>query len=79
LTSRSDRLIVQTTISLAKSLGMRTVAEGVETQEQVDLLSELGVDVLQGYFIHRPAPAPEIRQWLKTENSHPSPEGKSGK
>ena len=79
LTSRSDRLIVQTTISLAKSLGMRTVAEGVETQEQVDLLSELGVDVLQGYFIHRPAPAPEIRQWLKTGNGHPSPEGQGGK
>jgi diguanylate cyclase (GGDEF)-like protein/PAS domain S-box-containing protein len=62
--SRSDRLIVQATIMLARSLGMKTVAEGVETQEQVDVLTELGCDMLQGFFIHRPAPAAELAHWL---------------
>jgi diguanylate cyclase (GGDEF)-like protein/PAS domain S-box-containing protein len=65
-TNRSHRLIVQTTISLAKSLGMRTVAEGVENAEQVALLHELGCDVVQGYLIGRPAPASAAAQWLAT-------------
>jgi diguanylate cyclase (GGDEF)-like protein len=62
--NRSHRLIVQTTISLAKSLGMKTVAEGVETAEQVEALRALGCDVVQGYLISRPAPAVEIAKWL---------------
>jgi diguanylate cyclase (GGDEF)-like protein len=70
--SRSDRLIVQTTITLATSLGMRTVVEGVETQEQADILRDLGCDVFQGYLIRRPAPASEIKQWLATRVSSPS-------
>ena len=41
-TNRSHRVIVQTTIGLAKSLGMKTVAEGVETEEQSAVLAELG-------------------------------------
>jgi diguanylate cyclase (GGDEF)-like protein len=65
VTSPSDRLIAQSTIALAKSLGMRTIAEGVETQEQVDLLRELGCDVLQGFFIQRPVPAAELALWLR--------------
>jgi diguanylate cyclase (GGDEF)-like protein len=63
-TNVSNRMIVQTTITLAKSLGLRTVAEGVETHEQLDLLGELGCDAVQGYFVHRPAPAPELARWL---------------
>jgi len=63
---------VQTTITLATSLGMRTVAEGVETQEEVDVLKELGCDALQGYLIHRPASAPEIGKWLATAGSDAS-------
>lgn len=62
--NRRHRLIVQTTIGLASSLGLRTVAEGVETREQIDLLRELGCDVAQGFLIHRPAPAPDLGQWL---------------
>lgn len=43
---------------MGHSLGMRVVAEGIETQEQYDVLDELGCDVAQGYLIARPAPAP---------------------
>jgi diguanylate cyclase (GGDEF)-like protein/PAS domain S-box-containing protein len=63
-TNRSHRLIVQTTISLAKSLGLKTVAEGVETAEQLEILRELGCGTIQGYLIGRPATALDISTWL---------------
>jgi EAL domain-containing protein (putative c-di-GMP-specific phosphodiesterase class I) len=68
-TNRRHRLVVQATITLAKSLGIRTVAEGVETEQQVEILGELGCDGMQGFFIHRPAPALEMGSWLKAWKS----------
>jgi diguanylate cyclase (GGDEF)-like protein/PAS domain S-box-containing protein len=62
--SRSDRLIVQTAITLATSLGMKTVAEGVENEQQLEVLTELGCDAVQGYLIRKPAPATELAAWL---------------
>jgi EAL domain-containing protein (putative c-di-GMP-specific phosphodiesterase class I) len=62
--NRNHRLIVQTTIGLAASLGMKTVAEGVETVEQLELLRDLGCDAVQGYLVSRPASAPDLAQWL---------------
>lgn len=47
--------IIESVILLGKRLGMQVTAEGVETQEQSELLSRLGCDVLQGYFFGRPA------------------------
>lgn len=52
--------LVQGIVSLAKALRLRTVAEGVEDDGTSMLLSELGVDVLQGYHFGRPCPAEEI-------------------
>lgn len=72
--NRRHRLIVQTTIGLASSLGLRTVAEGVETQEQLALLGELGCDVAQGFLIHRPAPAQDVARWLGYLRSAPRPD-----
>jgi diguanylate cyclase (GGDEF)-like protein len=54
------RSIVQAIIQMAKSLNLKVVAEGVETQEQFDLLSELGCDFFQGYLLSRPLPAEEV-------------------
>ena len=48
--------IVRSIVALAQSLGMQTVAEGVETAEQALFLRNLGVDVLQGYLFSRPMP-----------------------
>ena len=70
-TNRSHRLIVQTTIGLAKSLGMKTVGEGVETAEQAELLHALGCDVVQGYLIGRPVAAATTVQWLATHQAKP--------
>ena len=52
--------IIQAIVTLATQLGMSTVAEGVETQEQADTLAELGCTALQGYLFGRPGPAAEI-------------------
>lgn len=51
-----DALLVKSTIDLAHSLGLKVVAEGVETAEALALLSGMGCDLAQGYFIARPMP-----------------------
>jgi EAL domain-containing protein (putative c-di-GMP-specific phosphodiesterase class I) len=52
--NRSDRLMVQSTIALAHSLGRKVVAEGVEHREILDLLVEMNCDVAQGFAVGRP-------------------------
>jgi EAL domain-containing protein (putative c-di-GMP-specific phosphodiesterase class I) len=52
--------LVSTIVSLARAFGMHTVAEGVETQEQLDMLRGLGCDQAQGYVFARPAPADDV-------------------
>lgn len=52
--NRSDRLMVQSTIELAHSLGRRVVAEGVEQRDTLELLTELNCDIAQGFAIGRP-------------------------
>jgi diguanylate cyclase (GGDEF)-like protein len=54
----------QAIITMAHSLGMRVVAEGVETGEQVRILQALGCDELQGFYLFRPVPADELPQSL---------------
>ena len=56
--------IVKMTTMLGHELGMTVVAEGVETQETWDLLSEIGCDVVQGYLIAKPMPANELTEWI---------------
>jgi EAL domain-containing protein (putative c-di-GMP-specific phosphodiesterase class I) len=52
--NRSDRLMVQSTIGLAHSLGRQVVAEGVEQREILDALVAMGCDIAQGFAIGRP-------------------------
>ncbi|HET6159837.1 MAG TPA: EAL domain-containing response regulator [Dongiaceae bacterium] len=59
-TSAESRSIVRLVIDLAHALGMKSVAEGVESAEVLDLLRELGCDQAQGYFIARPLAANDV-------------------
>ena len=62
---RAARAILESSIDLAKKLDMVIVAEGVETQDDWDLIASLGVDYAQGYFMAKPMPSIEFVQWLK--------------
>jgi diguanylate cyclase (GGDEF)-like protein/PAS domain S-box-containing protein len=53
-------VLVSAMIDMAHSLGKRIVAEGVETDTQLDLLRSLGCDTVQGFLLHRPMPAAEL-------------------
>ena len=61
-----SRIMVQKTIEMGHELGMQVMAEGVETQEQLEFLRVNGCDSAQGYFFSRPIPAGEMAIWLKT-------------
>ena len=64
ITNRDDAIIVRSTIDLAHNLGLRTVAEGVETEEVQFVLEEMGCDIVQGYLISRPLPPEEFFLFL---------------
>ena len=59
-TDASALAVARAIVALASSLGMRTVAEGVETAGQLQLLHELGCDEIQGYLFSRPLEAPDL-------------------
>lgn len=61
----TDRHIVQFTTALAHSLGMKVVAEGVEGEACLATLSELDVDLVQGFLLHRPAPMSRQGPWRR--------------
>jgi EAL domain-containing protein (putative c-di-GMP-specific phosphodiesterase class I) len=63
------RAIVESSIQLGHKLGMRVVAEGVERQEDWDLISELECDEGQGYFLARPMQADALPAWLAHWNA----------
>jgi EAL domain-containing protein (putative c-di-GMP-specific phosphodiesterase class I) len=62
---KNNRIIVQAIINLAHDLGLRVVAEGVETQAEKDLLLELRCDEAQGFYFTQPLPAAELMVWLR--------------
>jgi EAL domain-containing protein (putative c-di-GMP-specific phosphodiesterase class I) len=62
--NEDDGVIVRSIIDLAHNLGLKVVAEGVESQEVLDRLKELGCDLAQGYHMSRPLPVPELNLWL---------------
>lgn len=63
--SSKDLAIVNTVVVLASKLGMKTIAEGVETDEQLKILKSLGCDIVQGYLFSKPVPDDEILHFLK--------------
>lgn len=62
--SKIDTALVGAVIDMARALGMRTVAEGVELPEQERVLTRLGCDSYQGYLLGKPMPAARVPDWL---------------
>jgi diguanylate cyclase (GGDEF)-like protein/PAS domain S-box-containing protein len=68
----ADQAIVRAILAMANSLGLRVVAEGVETAAQLDVLNRHGCEVAQGFFFSRPLPADQCRTLLEELATRPS-------
>ena len=66
------RLMIEHTIAVAHQLGLKTVAEGVETRMECDLLASLGCDRIQGYFLSKPLQGSEFLRWMVDRRASPS-------
>ena len=73
----ADDVFVDAILALARKLGLRTVAEGVETQAQRDFLEARGCDEYQGFLISRPCEADAFAQIVRARNAAPLPDAHS--
>jgi EAL domain-containing protein (putative c-di-GMP-specific phosphodiesterase class I)/GGDEF domain-containing protein len=69
LSQTDDRVIVRTTIEMCHSLGYVVVAEGVEDDKTLELLEEMGCDMIQGYILTPPLPIDELAVWISAFNA----------
>lgn len=65
MSDSNDAEIVKAIIAMAHNLGLKVVAEGVETQEQLTFLEESACDYIQGYLVSKPVPSEELTDMLK--------------
>lgn len=65
LTNEQDAVIVNAIVQLGHNLGLKVIAEGVETEEVAAALQVMGCDLLQGFGVKRPASAEELTPWLQ--------------
>jgi diguanylate cyclase (GGDEF)-like protein len=70
---RPSVTLVSSVIGLASAFGLKTVAEGVETEAQLRMLREMGCDQSQGYLHSRPVPAERLQELLRQQGGAPSP------
>lgn len=70
--SPSNEVLVDAIVQLGHSLGVQVVAEGVETQAELDVLRSLGCGLVQGYHLARPAPLAEVMAWAAARSVPPS-------
>jgi diguanylate cyclase (GGDEF)-like protein/PAS domain S-box-containing protein len=68
-TDSADRAMVSAVLTMARSLGISVVAEGVENRAQLEILREAGCDNVQGYFFSRPLPAADLEDYLRQQRA----------
>lgn len=66
---KEDSAIVRTIITMSRTLGVRVIAEGVETAEQLDFLRQEGCDLAQGYYLSKPIPIDELKAFLRQHDA----------
>ena len=66
LNDKKSRSIAKTIIELAHNLEMKTIAEGVETKEQFELLKSLGCDIVQGFWLAKPMPIQDLIDFIES-------------
>ena len=71
LTDPNDAVIAKTIVTLAQSLGLGVIAEGVETSEQKDFLASSGCHVYQGFFFSQPLPSASFEEFARKANLDP--------
>ena len=64
--SDTNARVVQAVIALGKAMGLEVIAEGVETEQQMEIVRTLGCDLAQGFLIAKPLPDEEFRKWCAT-------------
>ena len=64
----TSRMLISSVINMSKKLGIHTLAEGVETKEQVEFLRSIGCELLQGYYYAKPMSAPDFEHFLVEKN-----------
>lgn len=64
LTNHEDSIIVESIIYMTKRLGMTVVAEGIEDEQLLEKLKEMGCEVGQGYGLAKPMPVEKLNQWM---------------
>jgi EAL domain-containing protein (putative c-di-GMP-specific phosphodiesterase class I) len=69
LTNSASEAIIRSAILLGHELKLLLVAEGIETQEQLEHLKILGCDIGQGYFLAKPMPVELATEWLMTKSA----------
>jgi EAL domain-containing protein (putative c-di-GMP-specific phosphodiesterase class I) len=67
LETADGKMLAEAIVTMARKLGLKTVAEGVETDQQTELLRAMGVDLLQGYYFSVPVPARELEGLLENQ------------
>ena len=75
ITNPKGQTIIASFLSLAKKLGIHTVAEGIENQAQADYLLGVDCDMIQGYYFSKPLSIPEFEQWRLTRPPRHNPGG----
>ena len=69
------RLMIEHTVAVAHQLGLKTVAEGVETRAECDLLASLGCDRIQGYLVSKPLDGRGFLRWMLDRRAKLGPDG----
>ncbi|MBD5129992.1 MAG: EAL domain-containing protein [Ruminococcaceae bacterium] len=67
--TEKNKKVITSVVTLAKSLNLETVSEGVETQVQVDFLRDLGCDMIQGFFYYRPMTCSDFHKLLQSQTA----------